>query len=114
VQNYTRVTPQRQTKLKKKYHPSFRKHRLEEQEQPKQELHPDIAALIKQMKEEQQQMREERQQMREKLQKNRQKEQQRQQEINELKQKERCLENQVNELIENQKNLIKMLSGKQS
>ncbi|MFX0066591.1 MAG: tyrosine-type recombinase/integrase, partial [Candidatus Hermodarchaeota archaeon] len=112
VQNYTRVTPERQTKLKKEYHPSFRKSKLEEHEQPKQELHPDIATLIKQMKEERQQMREERQQMKEELQRNRQKEQQRQQEINELKQKERRLESQVNELIESQKNLIKMLSGK--
>ncbi|MFX0065986.1 MAG: hypothetical protein ACFFC7_27790 [Candidatus Hermodarchaeota archaeon] len=42
------------------------------------------------------------------------KEQQRQKEFNELKQKEQRLENQVNELIESQKNLIKLLSGKQS
>ncbi|MFX1251677.1 MAG: tyrosine-type recombinase/integrase [Promethearchaeota archaeon] len=107
VQNYTRVTLRRQTELKKEFHPSFRKTKLENQKQAKPTLHPDIAALMKQMKEEQQQMREE-------LQKNRQKEQERQQEIHELKQKERLLQNQVNELIENQKNLIKMLSGKQS
>ncbi|MFX0094422.1 MAG: tyrosine-type recombinase/integrase [Candidatus Hodarchaeota archaeon] len=79
VQNYTRVTPRRQTQLKEKFHPGFRKARLREQQHLKSELQPELGALLKQLQEERQQMKEERQ-------KNQQEQQRYQQEIAELRQ----------------------------
>ncbi|MFX0091029.1 MAG: tyrosine-type recombinase/integrase [Candidatus Hodarchaeota archaeon] len=94
VQNYTRVTPQRQTELKERYHPSFRfeekKSLIIENQEPSQ---ASLTKMLQRLMEEQ--------------------ERKNQQKINEMKQffqqKEQKYEQQISELLKSQQQLINKL-----